>query len=664
MLKNGAQSVGFLQYTCGTSCAIPLSKSLKDIKPHPFQETMPHHIDNPPFSRKDAIWSGWLISRIPSLIPFRPWKQYWFVLADGRIHYFKHAGSVPLHGCRMISRTSNDPEEPLGFVLEINPRVFGQSLEDTIVNESEECTREIPVVVERCVSYLRENGLYEEGIFRLNGRSSMVQQLQDIFDNGEVPDFDSYGASSHTVASLLKRYFQYLPEPIIPWRHCRYFIPAMQRLQQCEDEGRRQLVIQLALLPKVNYNLLKFLCRFLHEVHKFEAHNKMGLGNLANIFAPHILRPQHAEGSFLLGSTALSLQLVHYLIRNQDKVFPPISTIQMHCALTAKDFIAHEKLAKECAKRASLQESKYLNHTPMGTPEEEPRMAKRALRPREVTQEEEECGEMFNYVNGEVTDGDIENGINDCSVHSIYENLEIPTNSTQHSVSLIESLKSRISEVPSKPRTQTEHKAKRYGVSYRDPSSIMSPAFNGPKSSSYSNGTSQASHPKDEAVGRGKKPKVLKGDVHSQLPHGTTYQNIELGVSSMPNGKESRHTNGEVLSKPLPEMPPKYGEHIHNSTPKMVGDYSNETFTTPYGVKMAPLINGEGPGHMQSMRNRLRQKDDELSKLQKSMERLKKEYESMKLKLNVEESARLNAEEENQQLHIELEYLRRCLASR
>ena len=44
--------------------------------------------------------------------------------------------------------------------------VFGSSLEDTIVNESENETKEIPAVVERCVSYIREHGLMEEGVFR------------------------------------------------------------------------------------------------------------------------------------------------------------------------------------------------------------------------------------------------------------------------------------------------------------------------------------------------------------------------------------------------------------------------------------------------------------------------------------------------------------------
>ena len=44
--------------------------------------------------------------------------------------------------------------------------VFGQSLEDTIINESDSCTKVIPTVVELCVNYIRNNGLREEGIFR------------------------------------------------------------------------------------------------------------------------------------------------------------------------------------------------------------------------------------------------------------------------------------------------------------------------------------------------------------------------------------------------------------------------------------------------------------------------------------------------------------------
>ena len=46
------------------------------------------------------------------------------------------------------------------------PGVFGTSLEETIVNESDTETKEIPAVVELCVSYIREHGLMEEGIFR------------------------------------------------------------------------------------------------------------------------------------------------------------------------------------------------------------------------------------------------------------------------------------------------------------------------------------------------------------------------------------------------------------------------------------------------------------------------------------------------------------------
>ncbi len=69
---------------------------------------------------------------------------------------------------------------------------------------------------------------------RLNGRTGMVQELQDSIDLGEFPDLEKLEVGVHTVASLLKRYFQLLPEPIIPWRHCKHFIPVMQELRVCK----------------------------------------------------------------------------------------------------------------------------------------------------------------------------------------------------------------------------------------------------------------------------------------------------------------------------------------------------------------------------------------------------------------------------------------------
>lgn len=50
--------------------------------------------------------------------------------------------------------------------------------------------RPVPVLVEQCVGFIREQGLEEEGLFRAPGQTNHVRELQDAFDRGEKPVFD------------------------------------------------------------------------------------------------------------------------------------------------------------------------------------------------------------------------------------------------------------------------------------------------------------------------------------------------------------------------------------------------------------------------------------------------------------------------------------------
>lgn len=50
--------------------------------------------------------------------------------------------------------------------------------------------RLVPLIVEQCVSFIRDHGLHEVGLFRLPGQASLVQELQEAFDSGERPSFD------------------------------------------------------------------------------------------------------------------------------------------------------------------------------------------------------------------------------------------------------------------------------------------------------------------------------------------------------------------------------------------------------------------------------------------------------------------------------------------
>ncbi|OBA24550.1 RhoGAP-domain-containing protein [Metschnikowia bicuspidata var. bicuspidata NRRL YB-4993] len=76
----------------------------------------------------------------------------------------------------------------------------------------------IPIVVAKCGVYLKNNGLNVEGIFRVGGSSKRIKELQIIFNS--PPDFGKRlnwdGFTVHDAASVLRRYLNALPEPLIP----------------------------------------------------------------------------------------------------------------------------------------------------------------------------------------------------------------------------------------------------------------------------------------------------------------------------------------------------------------------------------------------------------------------------------------------------------------
>ncbi|KAH3674724.1 hypothetical protein WICMUC_003084 [Wickerhamomyces mucosus] len=76
----------------------------------------------------------------------------------------------------------------------------------------------IPLLIGKCGSYLKENGLKKEGIFRLAGSSKRIKELQYIFSSapeyGRKLNWDGY--TVHDAASLFRRYLNSLPEPLVP----------------------------------------------------------------------------------------------------------------------------------------------------------------------------------------------------------------------------------------------------------------------------------------------------------------------------------------------------------------------------------------------------------------------------------------------------------------
>lgn len=62
-----------------------------------------------------------------------------------------------------------------------------------------------------------------QGIYRKSGGASQMRQIQDVFERGEDPQFDS-NADICGVTSVLKQYFRNLPNPLLTYEIYERFV--------------------------------------------------------------------------------------------------------------------------------------------------------------------------------------------------------------------------------------------------------------------------------------------------------------------------------------------------------------------------------------------------------------------------------------------------------
>ncbi|XP_050980442.1 rho GTPase-activating protein 22 [Labeo rohita] len=316
-----------------------------------------------PSLQEGVLKAGWLKKQRSIM---KNWQLRWFVLRADHLYFYKDEeetkpqGCISLKGSQVNELTAN-PEEPGRHLFEIVPAgekdkaamshesfllmansqsdmddwvkairrviwapfgggIFGQRLEDTVQYERKFGPRLAPLLVEQCVDFIREQGLDEEGLFRMPGQANLVKELQEAFDCGDKPQFDS-NTDVHTVASLLKLYLRELPEPVVPF--CKYedFLTCAQILAKDEEEGIQELGKLVTTLPAANYNLLKYICKFLDEVQSHSNENKMGVQNLATVFGPNILRPKMEDPVAIMEGTSLVQHLMTLLISKHDRLY-------------------------------------------------------------------------------------------------------------------------------------------------------------------------------------------------------------------------------------------------------------------------------------------------------------------------------------------------------
>ncbi|KAJ8281441.1 hypothetical protein GJAV_G00067730 [Gymnothorax javanicus] len=192
-------------------------------------------------------------------------------------------------------------------------KVFGVPLQE--LREAGLLKDGVPLPVRRMVEHLREHGLQQEGLFRVNGNARAVEGLKLEFESRGKVDLVREGDAS-AVASLLKQYLRELPGGLIT-------ATVQARLLQLQQDGEgdeigavREILQQL---PDLHYSLLKYICLFLTQVESRHQDNRMTAPNLATVFGPNIF--QVSPGQCGVTVQTLCNKIMVRLIQDYSTIF-------------------------------------------------------------------------------------------------------------------------------------------------------------------------------------------------------------------------------------------------------------------------------------------------------------------------------------------------------
>lgn len=198
----------------------------------------------------------------------------------------------------------------------------------------------------------QNGGLETEGLYRVPGNQSQVAELEKQFKANQDVTLESLNLPIHVVATAIKKFFDTLPEPIIPnslhlgilklidslndaspgsrskssvGSPCSYST-APEFLEDCPI--RQQHVDKLSRLlqhhlPPVNKRVLHYLTSHLKRVADNSEKNSMDIRNLSKIFGPTLFRPEF-DSFEMMASQMAKFELAMYLIlQNCDQMLGP-----------------------------------------------------------------------------------------------------------------------------------------------------------------------------------------------------------------------------------------------------------------------------------------------------------------------------------------------------
>lgn len=201
------------------------------------------------------------------------------------------------------------------------PSMFGRDLTEQVHADAKGGSRQVPIIVEKCIDAVEAVALEYEGIYRKTGGTGQSRLITQLFERGDYNAFDLRDSDRFndicSVTSVLKSYFRSLPAPLLTFElHDRFMSAVEIRDSNMKGKSMTELVNKL---PSEHYQTLKVLMLHLYKVFERSDTNLMNARNLGVVFGPTLMRSPNPGAEFSdMAGKALSIE---WLVENAPKIF-------------------------------------------------------------------------------------------------------------------------------------------------------------------------------------------------------------------------------------------------------------------------------------------------------------------------------------------------------
>ncbi|SNX82548.1 related to BEM2 - GTPase-activating protein [Melanopsichium pennsylvanicum] len=199
--------------------------------------------------------------------------------------------------------------------------LYGRPLIELVEREG----HSVPTAVERMFAEIEARGLREQGIYRISGSKSAVENLRRAWDQQPAECIDlSTGEFSdiHTIAGAVKTWLRELPEPLITFESYNALIATNAMENDDRLYAMRDIIWKM---PKFHFDVLRRTAEHLARVVEEAEANKMLAHNIALVFGTSLLNPPPGPSSVAIGFGNLgqAANVVKTIVTMHEWLFEP-----------------------------------------------------------------------------------------------------------------------------------------------------------------------------------------------------------------------------------------------------------------------------------------------------------------------------------------------------